>query len=100
MDDRKLVPDEARDAFRAGYDIGFEAVGRCHREIESGNEETKGAMTGLVASVLEALFTIAPSYEVADMLVKGCSAIGKKRAAENRVEMDLVLQVDAGELIH
>ena len=84
MDDKKLVPDAAREAFRQGYDIGHDAIERCSKEVPEGNEPTKGAMTGLLASVIEALYTLAPSFEVADFLIEGCSDIGKRMAEENK----------------
>jgi len=86
MKDKKLVPDEARDAFGQGYNIGFDAVERCSKEVPEGNEPTKGAMTGLLASVIEALYTLAPSEETADFLIDGCSTIGKGMAKENKKE--------------
>jgi hypothetical protein len=73
---------EDKAIFDAAFDIGVDAVQRCQDEIGDGEHKVRDSMAGLLCSVVEALYALAPSHDMASVFIE----VAKKEALDAKDE--------------
>ena len=78
----KYRKQEDKDNFDIAFDIGQDAVQRCQDEIGEGEHKVRDSMVGLLCSVIEALYALAPSHDMASVFIE----VAKKEALDGKEE--------------
>ena len=78
----KYRKQEDKDNFDIAFDIGLDAVERCQNEVGEGEHKVRDSMAGLLCSVIEALYALAPSQATASAFVE----VAKQQALDGKEE--------------
>ena len=78
----KYRKQEDKDNFDIAFDIGLDAVERCQNEVGEGEHKVRDSMAGLLCSVIEALYALAPSHDMASVFIE----VAKKEALDGKEE--------------
>jgi len=78
----KYRKQEDKDNFDIAFDIGLDAVERCQNEVGEGEHKVRDSMAGLLCCVMEALYALAPSQDMASAFVE----VAKQQALDSKEE--------------